>query len=233
MKITFITLFPKMFEGPFRESILKHAQEKNLLELAFVDIRDFGIGDHLTVDDTDYGGGTGMVLKVDVLKKALDHTRSKILEKDKEIVILMTADGQVYTQRTAEKLSSFEHIIIICGHYEGFDERIRKYVDLEVSIGDFVLTGGELAAMIIADSVGRLITGVLKKGVTDSESFSLSTKDGKRLLEYPHYTKPQIFEESTVPDVLLSGNHQQIEKWRKEKSLERTKTIRPDLLKDR
>lgn len=232
MKITFVTLFPKMFEGPFKESILKHAQEKNLLELDFVDIRDFGIGDHKTVDDTDYGGGTGMVLKVDVLKKALDHARNKDLGKKEEIVLLMTAAGQVYTQRTAETLSKFEHIIIICGHYEGFDERIRKYVDLEISIGDFILTGGELAAMIIADSVGRLITGVLKTGVTDSESFSHSTKDGKRLLEYPHYTKPQIFEEDKVPDILLSGNHQEIERWRKEKSFEKTKTIRPDLLKD-
>lgn len=232
MKITFITLFPKMFEGPFRESILKHAQEKNLLELAFVDIRDFGVGDHHTVDDTDYGGGTGMILKVDVLKKALDHARNKSQEKDKEIVLLMTADGQSFTQRSAEHLVQYDHIIIICGHYEGFDERIKKYVDLEISIGDFVLTGGELAAMIVADCVGRLITGVLKTGVTDSESFSHISDSGDRLLEYPHYTKPQVFEDYAVPSILLSGNHKLIEQWRKEKSIEKTNKNRPDLIKN-
>lgn len=231
MKITFITLFPQMFEGPLRESILKNAQDKGLISFQFVNLRDFGLGNHKTVDDTDYGGGVGMVLKVDVVKMAIDHARDKKIDRKMEAVILTTADGQPYTQRMAENLCSFEHLIIICGHYEGIDERIRKYVDYEISIGDYVLTGGEIAAMIIADSVGRLIKGVLKDGVTNSESFSHETEDGSRLLEYPHYTKPQIFEEEKVPEVLLSGDHKAIEKWRKEMSLEKTKRLRPDLLK--
>lgn len=219
-----------MFSGPFTASIIKHAQEKGLVQISFINIRDFGIGPHQMVDDTPYGGGIGMVLKVDVLKKALDAVLDSQLSTDQQKVILLTADGQTYSQRTAERYSQLEHLIILCGHYEGFDERIRDYVDEEISIGDFVLTGGEIPAMIITDSVVRLISGVLKDGVTTSESFS-HTEDNSYLLEYPLYTKPQEFEGKNVPEVLLSGNHKKIAEWRLNESKKKTLSRRPDLLK--
>lgn len=230
MKITFITLFPEMFEGPFKESIIKHAQEKGHVSLQFTNIRDFGIGSHKVVDDTAYGGGIGMVLRADIVKQAIDAAReSEYIGK--EAVLLMVADGTTYTQRIAEKLSAFEHLIIVCGHYEGIDERIRAYVDFELSIGDFVLTGGELPSMLIADSVIRLLPGVLKPGVTDNESFSHMQNDSYTL-EYPLYTKPIEFDGHKVPDILLSGDHKKIEDWRRAKSLEKTKQTRPDLIKE-
>lgn len=219
-----------MFTGPFDASIIKHAQEKGLVEITYINIREFGVGPHQTVDDTPYGGGVGMVLKVDVLKKAIESIHDPKLSKTEQKIILLTADGETYTQRIAEKYAKLKHLIIICGHYEGFDERIRSYVDEEISIGDFVLTGGEIPAMIITDSVIRLITGVLKEGVTTSESFSHSMKDAY-LLEYPLYTKPQIFDGKSVPEVLLSGNHKKIAEWRTNESKKRTAHRRPDLLK--
>lgn len=231
MKISILTLFPEMFRGPFSQSIIKQAIGKQAATINFINIRDFGLGKHQVVDDTPYGGGIGMVMRVDVLKSALDATRDKNVKAHEEKVILMTADGTSYNQRLAESYTKIKHLIIICGHYEGIDERIRTFVDEEISIGDFVLTGGEIPAMLIVDSVIRLLPGVLKPGVTSAESFS-HKKDESYLLEYPLYTKPQSFENMDVPDVLLSGNHKKIAEWREAQTLKRTAARRPDLIKD-
>ncbi|MBI2593417.1 tRNA (guanosine(37)-N1)-methyltransferase TrmD [Candidatus Daviesbacteria bacterium] len=230
MKIIFLTLFPEIFPAFLNFSILKRAQEKGLIEFEVVNLRDFGLGVHKNVDDRPYGGGAGMVLKADVLSSAV----SKIKTRNTRIV-LTSASGTPYIQKTARILSGDKDLIIICGHYEGIDERfIEKYVDMEISIGDYVLTGGELPALVIADSITRLLPGVLKKPeASENESFSdpsLLTPHSSLLLEYPHYTRPEEFEGINVPEVLLSGNHKEIELWRKQKSLEKTKKIRPDLL---
>ncbi len=230
MKISILTLFPEMFTGPFSESIIKNAQEKNLVDINLVNIRNFGIGTHKMVDDSPYGGGIGMVMKVDVIKRAIDSVKDNSLNPNSQKVILLTADGVTYNQRIAEVYSKLDHLIIICGHYEGVDERVRQFVDEEISIGDFVLTGGEIPSMLITDSVARLISGVLKEGVTDLESFSHSDA-GSLLLEYPLYTKPQNFEGLKVPEVLLSGDHKKIAEWRKSESIKKTQKRRPDLLK--
>jgi tRNA (guanine37-N1)-methyltransferase len=228
MKITILTLFPEMFTGPFDHSIIKRAKEKGLVDIELIDIRDFGISAHKIVDDTPYGGGIGMVLKVDILHKAIQQAKKNFDKDDaKQCVVLTSASGKPYKQTTAKHFSTFDHLIIICGHYEGVDERVMKYVDEEITIGDFVLTGGELPAMMIADSVTRLLEGTITKGATEDESFSRK----ESLLEYPHYTKPRSYEEQDVPEILLSGNHQKIAEWREEKSLEKTKRVRPDLLK--
>lgn len=219
MRIAFITLFPEIFPTLLNFSILKRAQQKGLIEFELVDLRKFGQGAHLTVDDKPYGGGTGMVLKADVLASALAS-----IKKNSSKVILTSASGKTFKQAKARELSNLENIIIICGHYEGVDQRfIEKYVDEEISIGDYVLTGGELPALVIADSITRLLPGVLEKedAVTE-ESFE------NNLLEYPHYTRPEIFEEMKVPDILLSGNHQEIKKWRTEQSVVKTKKLRPE-----
>lgn len=220
MKISIITLFPEVFEPILNSSILKRAQAKKKVSFEIINLRDFGEGKHKVVDDRPYGGGAGMVLKADVLAKAL-------AKAGKGKVVLTSASGKPYKQKVAQKLSKLDHIIIVCGHYEGVDQRfIDKYIDEEVSIGDYVLTGGEIPAMVIIDSVTRLIPGVLEKPeAVENESFS----DG--LLEYPHYTRPEVFEGEKVPEVLLSGNHGEIAKWRKQKSLEKTKKVRPDLFK--
>lgn len=223
MKISVITLFPEMFTSPFNESIIKRAIEKKLIELEFIDIREFGIGKHKLVDDTPYGGGKGMLLRVDVLHKAIGKAKNKKYSKKQQKVILLTAHGKTFNQSRAKSFSKLKHLILVCGHYEGFDERIKKYIDQEISIGDFVLTGGEIPAMLIIDSVARLVKGVLSKGSLENESFSL-------LLEYPHYTKPQEYEGVIVPEILLSGNHPKIDEWRNSKSLSITKKLRPDLL---
>lgn len=215
MKISILTLFPQMFQGPFDYSIISRAKEKGLIEIEYVDIRNFGIGKHKTVDDTPYGGGHGMILKVDVLKAAIDKARDSKLSKGEEKVILMTATGKTYNQNIAKEYSRLKHLIIICGHYEGVDSRISNYINEEVSIGDFVLTGGEIPAMLIADSVARLVAGVLKDGVTENESFS-----EENVLEYPQYTRPENFEGLEVPKVLQEGNHALIAEW-KEKSKKR------------
>jgi len=229
MKISILTLFPEMFTGPFSESIIKNAQKKNLVDINFVNIRDYGIGPHKMVDDSPYGGGIGMVMKVDVVKNAIDAVKDNTLKSPSQKVILLTADGKTYNQRIAETYAKLEHLIIVCGHYEGIDERVRDFVDEEISIGDFVLTGGEIPSMLITDSVVRLIDGVLKQGVTNLESFSHS--DGESvLLEYPLYTKPQNFDGLSVPEILLSGDHKKIAEWRKNESIKKTKNRRPDLL---
>lgn len=224
MKITILTLFPDMFSGFLTQSILGRAQKNGLLNIETVNLRDWGVGKHKQVDDTPYGGGAGMVLKVDVVAKAIQSLKS---ENPKAKVILMTPQGQPFSQKLAQDLaSSKKDLILICGHYEGFDERIRNYVDEEISIGDYVLTGGELAAAVVADAVVRLLPGTLGKDESSiDESFS------QNLLEYPHYTRPEEYEGEKVPEILLSGNHAEISRWREKESLERTKKRRPDLLK--
>jgi tRNA (guanine37-N1)-methyltransferase len=221
VKITILTLFPEMFKGPFDSSIIKRTIDKGLVEIEFVNIRNFGIGPHKIVDDTPYGGGKGMLLRADVLFSAI---KSSKLDIKGERVVLLTPAGRKYSQEVAREFSKLTHLILICGHYEGVDARIEKYIDDEVSMGDFVLTGGEIPAMAITDSVVRLIEGTFKEGVTEDESFS-------PYLEYPQYTRPPVFEGQKVPDTLLSGNHKKIEEWKKGESLRVTKKLRPDLIK--
>lgn len=223
MKISIITLFPEVFDPILKTSILKRAQKKGKVEFELINLRDFGEGKHQIVDGKPYGGGAGMLFKADVLAKAV---KSLKIENSKLKIILMSASGTPYKQSKARELSGFEHLIIVCGHYEGVDQRfIEKYVNEEISIGDYVLTGGEIPAMIIADSVIRLIPGVLEKPeATENESFS----DG--FLEYPQYTRPENWQGKKVPSILLSGNHQAVEKWQREQSIKKTKRLRPDLL---
>jgi tRNA (guanine37-N1)-methyltransferase len=227
MKISILTLFPEMFTGPFDHSIIKRAKEKGLVEIAFINIRDFGIGTHKMVDDTPYGGGVGMVMRVDVLHKAIEKAKGKSDKGKVTKTVLMSASGKPYKQQSAKAFSKLDHLILICGHYEGVDDRILKYIDEEISIGDYVLTGGELPAMVITDSVVRLLEGAITQGAVEDESFS----NKQEILEYPHYTKPRDYDGEEVPEVLLSGNHKEIAKWRDDKSLEKTKKIRPDLIK--
>jgi tRNA (guanine37-N1)-methyltransferase len=221
MKITFITLFPEIFLPVLDSSILGRAQKKGLIEFEIINLRDFGQGGHKIVDDTPYGGGVGMVLKPDVLAAA-----TKSVKTDSSMTILTSAAGVSFTQSMAKRFSKLNHLIIVCGHYEGVDQRyINNYIDEEISIGDYVLTGGELPAMVIADSVTRLIKGVLaKEEATQKESFE------NNLLEHPHFTRPAEFEGQTIPEVLLSGDHKKIDQWRQNESVVKTKQNRPDLL---
>ncbi len=232
MKISILTLFPEMFTGPLTESIIKRAREKKLVEIEFCNIRDFGIGKHKAVDDKPFGGGTGMVMRVDVLDKAIKNVRQNGLNKFQEKCVLLDARGKVFMQSVSKSFSKLEHLILVCGHYEGVDERVRSLVDDVVSIGDFIITGGEIPAMIIVDSVVRLIPGVLKENATSYESFSLAGFDEKKNLEYPQYTLPRDYNSLSVPNVLLSGNHKEIENWKKEQSILITKKHRPDLLEN-
>lgn len=225
MLITVITLFPQVFEPLLSTSLIKRAKERKLVRFELVNLRTFGIGKHKIVDDKPYGGGVGMILRVDVLCHAIDSVRKK---GKKEAVILLDPKGEVYSQKKAESLSKLKHLILVCGHYEGFDERVRALVDYEVSIGDYILSGGEIPAMAVIDSVARLIPGALKKEeAINFESFAKI--GGKRMLEYPQWTRPLIFHSKRVPAVLLSGNFKQIEKYKLEKAQELTKHRRPDL----
>jgi len=224
MKISILTLFPEMFYGPFDHSIVKNAKEKKLVNVNFVNIRDFGIGKHKVVDDKPYGGGHGMILRVDVLEKAITQTKEKNLLDSEQKVILLSPHGKTFNQKKALEFANLKHLILICGHYEGIDERVKKFIDEELSIGDFIVTGGEIPAMLIADAVVRLLKGVLKEGVTSAESFS-------KLLEYPQYTKPNTYKNFSVPSILLSGNHGKIKSWRDKTSLKTTARLRPDLLR--
>lgn len=226
MKISIITLFPEMFESVFNSSILKRAQQDGKLEIEVVNLRQFGIGTHKIVDDKPYGGGVGMVLRADVVVPAIQA----IKKSEEAIVILMEPKGQQFSQSLAEQFSKKSHIILVCGHYEGFDERIREYADLEVSLGDFVLSGGEIAAMAITEAVARLSPGVLSKEEAHQRE-SFSNMDGNRFLEHPHYTRPAEFEGKKVPETLLSGHRENIETFRKEESIRETKHRRPDILK--
>ncbi len=230
MRITILTLFPEMFDGPFSDSILKKAQERGLIEIHLVNIRDFGIGSHKSVDDTVYGGGKGMVLRVDVLHAALQSVKDASLSKDEEKSFFLSAHGELFTQKMALELKNLKHLILLCGHYEGVDQRILFYMDGEIRVGDFILTGGEIPSMLITDAVCRLVPGVLSEEATMHESFSLTDSENT-LLEYPQFTRPEVFEGEGIPPVLLSGNHQEIAKWRLEKAKEVTKRLRPDLIK--
>ena len=224
MKISILTLFPEMFEGPFDYSIIKNAQEKKKVDIEFINIRDFGIGRHRVVDDKPYGGGHGMILRVDVMDAAISKAKSKNLQPFEQEVVLLTPHGKTFNQEKAKELSTLKHLILVCGRYEGIDERAKKFIDEQISIGDFVVTGGEIPAMLVTDAVVRLIAGVLKEGVTNTESFS-------PLLEYPQYTKPNTYKNLSVPPILLGGNHEKIKEWRKKESLKITSKLRPDLLK--
>lgn len=241
MKFTVLTLFPGMIEGFLSESIIKRAFDKNILSVDLVDLREWGIGKWKKVDDTPYGGGAGMVLRVDVVAKAIQDIKAKSETQNSKLrTILLTPQGKKYNQSVAKELAADnKDLLLICGHYEGFDERIRDYVDEEISIGDYVLTGGELAAAVVIDSVARLIPGVLGKAEShQQESFSISVEnqtqnsqiETKNYLEYPHYTKPELYEGKQVPEILRSGNHQKISEWRDREAIKRTKNKRPDLL---
>ena len=219
MTFRILTLFPKMFEGVFSQSILKRAQDLKKLKVEIVNIRDFAGDKHKTVDDKPYGGGKGMVMKVDVLVKALESIGGKPYS------ILLSASGEKYTQKSARILAKKSQIAIICGHYEGTDARVEKFVDKTYSIGDFVLTGGEIAAMAIVDSTTRLIPKVINPESLRSESFSIK----KGLLEFPQYTRPEEFRRLKVPKILLSGNHDEIKKWRITQAIKRTTKFRPDI----
>ena len=220
MKIDILTLFPEMFE-PIKQSIIGRAIENELIEINIINIRDFSKDKHKKVDDTPYGGGAGMVIKPDVVYEAF-----KSVESEDAKTIYLSPQGNVLNQEKVKLLSKEKHLILLCGHYEGIDERVlEEIVDEEISIGDYVLTGGEIPAMVLVDTVSRYVDGVISSESTREESFS------NGLLEYPQYTRPEDFEGEKVPEILLSGNHQNIEKWRKEKSLETTKKKRPDLLK--
>ncbi len=220
MKIDILTLFPEMFDGVFSHSIIKRAQEEGKVEIYLHNFRDYSKDSHHKVDDTPYGGGCGMVL---TCQPIFDCVESIKTEDSK--VILLTPDGIPYKQQMAYDLSSEKHLIFICGHYEGFDERIRSICDLEISIGDYVLTGGELASMVITDSIVRLLPGVIEEESHQMDSFN------HHLLDYPTYTKPRVFRGMEVPEVLTSGDHKKIEEYRRAQSLERTRDRRPDLLK--
>ncbi len=219
MKIDILTLFPEMFDGVFTESIIKRAREEGKVEINLVNFRDYTLDPHNKVDDTPYGGGSGMVL---MCQPIFDCVKS--LRTPDSKVILLTPSGKVYKQSMAYDLSHEKHLIIICGHYEGFDERIKSICDLELSIGDYVLTGGEIPAMILVDSITRLIDGVITLESHINDSFN------NNLLDYPTYTKPRVYEGMEVPEVLLNGDHKKIEEYRLSEQIRITKENRPDLL---
>lgn len=222
MVIDILTLFPGMFEGPFGESIVRRAKAKRAVQIRFTDIRKFSKDKHKKADDRPFGGGPGMVLSIDPIHRAL----ASVKKKGSSTVILLSAGGKLFTQKTARRLARKKHLVFICGHYEGVDERVKRWVDEELSIGDFVLTCGEIPAMVIVDALVRLLPGVLGDARSSgSESFETG------LLEYPHFTRPRDFRGMKVPEVLLSGNHEKISAWRMKKSIERTRKNRPELLK--
>ncbi len=221
MRIDILTLFPNMFEGFLNESIIKRAIAKESVIIKIVDFRKYSKLSNNQVDDTPYGGGGGMVLRIEPIYDAVMDIKKE--DKDAK-VILMTPDGIPYKQEMAVSLKDEKHLVFICGHYEGFDERIRSLCDMEISIGDYVLTGGELPAMVISDSIIRLLDGVITDTSLVDESFN------DKLLDYPTYTKPQEFRGMKVPDILLSGDHAKIKAWREEKRIEKTKERRPDLM---
>ena len=235
MTIDILTLFPQMFSGPFDESIIHRARKKGLVEIKIHNLRDWAVDKRGTVDDRPFGGGPGMILKPEPIFAAVEDIKKQKTINNEQLTILLSPQGQPFNQQTARRLSELNHLILICGHYEGVDERVRAHlVDEEVSIGDYVLTGGELPAMVVTDAVVRLIPGVFEKPeATESESFSQKTINNEQLaIEYPQYTRPEVFRDFRVPEVLLSGNHQEIEKWRKEQAGERTRERRPELLAD-
>ena len=224
MKIDVLTLFPEMFESPLSHSILKRAQENGLVDVQFSNFRRFGSGKHQHVDDTPYGGGAGMLLKPEPIFQAIDEIDAASLDTKKRVILVDPA-GKRFDQAMAEEFSKEEHLVFICGHYEGYDERIRTLATDEVSLGDYVLTGGELAAMVIMDATIRLLPGVL-----GNESSALEDSHSNGRLEHPHYTRPADYRGMLVPDVLMSGDHRKIENWRNKQSFLRTLERRPDML---
>ena len=224
MRIDVLTLFPEMFQAPFSASIRQRALSRGLVQLCIHNFRDFATDKHHVVDDTPYGGGAGMVLKPEPLFDAVENILSAT--GDEPPVIILTPQGRLFRQETAVSLSTCHHLVLICGHYEGFDERVRRHLATdELSIGDYVLSGGELAAMVVVDAVTRLLPGVL-----GSEASPLEESHSVGLLEYPQYTRPAVFRDWPVPEVLLSGNHAQIARWRREEAIRRTLERRPELL---
>lgn len=219
MKIDILTLFPEMFQGAFSESIIKRAVNEEKVIINIHNFRDYSSDPHHNVDDTPYGGGCGMVLMCQPIFDCV-----KALRTSDSVVILMNPSGRLYQQSLAYELSQKKHLIIICGHYEGFDERIRSICDLEISIGDYILTGGEIPCMVLVDSINRLIDGVIQEESHLNESFH------NNLLDYPVYTKPRLFQGMSVPDILLSGDHQKINEYRLNEQIKKTRELRPDLL---
>lgn len=219
MKISILTLFPHMFDNFISESIIKRAIDKGLIQIEVIDIRSFSKLNNNQVDDTPYGGGAGMVMMVEPVVDAINSVKT-----DDSKVYLMSPSGVPFKERDAYSLSNLKHLILICGHYEGIDDRISYYIDGEISIGDYVLTGGELPAMVVSDAVIRLVDGVIRDESKMDESFN------NKLLDYPTYTKPPIYDGHEVPEVLLSGHHKNIDAWRKSEQLKRTEERRPDLI---
>jgi len=225
LRIDITTLFPSLFASVFGESLVKKAQEKNLVQINLVNLRDFAKNKHQTVDDKPYGGGSGMILRVDILARAIEAQKSQSRQAK---VILLTPQGKVFEQKTAKRLAKESHLILVCGHYEGVDERVHRYLaDEEISIGNYILTGGEIPAMAFIDSITRLIPGVVgKKSSIEEESLEGGS------LKYPVYTRPFNFRGHKVPKILLSGNHQKIADWRHQQRVARTTHKRPDLLRN-
>lgn len=220
VRFDILTLFPEMIEGMLNQSILKRAIEKKIIEVNIINFRDFSTNKHSTVDDYAYGGGAGMLISVEPIHLAM----KTIPNIDKAYKILTSPSGNVYNQNRAEKLSKLDHIVIVCGHYEGIDNRILDYIDEEISIGDYVLTGGEIPVCAIIDSIARLVPGVISDESIVGESFTMG------LLEYPQYTRPYEYDGKKVPDVLVSGHHANIKKWQRYQSLKKTYEVRPELL---
>lgn len=219
LRVTVVTLFPGMFEGPLTQSIVGRAREKGALAVSFVDPRDFSEDRHRTVDDRPYGGGPGMVLMAEPLYRAIKKAR-----RPKAKVVLLSPQGRRFDQNAAKRLSAAKDLVLVCGHYEGVDERVMDFVDEELSLGDFVLTGGEIAAMAVVDALARLLPGVLPAGAAEAESFSLP------LLDHPHYTRPRVWRGREVPEVLLGGDHAKVAQWRAKAAKAATTKKRPDLL---
>jgi tRNA (guanine37-N1)-methyltransferase len=222
LEIDVLTLFPAMISEPLRQSIPGRILERGLATVRVHDLREFGLGKHRSVDDTPYGGGAGMVMRVEPVVAAIETVR-----RPESTVILLDPGGEVFTQVRAGDLATRQHLVFVCPRYEGVDERIRAFVDLELSIGDYVVTGGELPALVVIDAVMRLLPGAIDDASTAEESFSAG------LLEYPQYTRPQSFRGMDVPGILTSGDHGAVEAWRRDRARERTKARRPDLLEDR
>lgn len=220
MKITILSLFPNMFDGFLTESIIKRAIQNGKVEVKIINFRDYSVYNNKQVDDTPYGGGAGMVLMCDPIFRCIDEIRTP-----KSHIIILSPEGSIYNEKKARELSKYEDIILICGHYEGFDERIKTLADEIISVGDFILTGGEIPAMLIADSIIRLLPGAITNESLESESFN------ENLLDYPVYTKPAVYRDMNVPDILLSGDHKKIDDYRESERIRLTKEKRPDLLK--
>ena len=221
MRIDILTLFPRMFDGFLTESIIKRAIENKKVTINIYDFREYSKDPHGKVDDTPYGGGPGMVLCPQPIFDCIKSIRT-----DDSFVIMLTPEGKVYNQEMALNLKNKKHLILVCGHYEGFDERIKSICDMFISVGDFILTGGEIPSMLITDSIVRLLDGVIEKESLETESFN------NKLLDYPTYTKPQVYEGMEVPKVLLSGDHKKIAEYRKQEQIKKTKELRPDLMEE-